>query len=359
MKYLNILHILLFILMANTVLAQALPLQQETEDNNGILQKINEERMEMLVRTAGTKNLTTVNYRENIRFKTAVVNGPDAYTLESGNWQQVSQANSQSGMGRINCYAIDPVNSNIIYAGTPTGGLWKTTNSGASWVCLTNALPVPGISGICIDPGNTSIIYILTGTASSVECQSIGVFKTTDGGNNWLPTGLDTTYQPHYGDVGWNAHKLIMDHTNSNVLFACMTDGLYRTSNGAATWTKVYPTSGDENVVDIAQHPVNANYLYISLYWGAFRTSNDNGQTFPNLQYVPRAGFSNSYRSGNIAVTQAAPDSIFFVTTVKQYLVSLWIRYLSEEENLTEQVTRSVLEQAESVFIPEVMLRRL
>jgi photosystem II stability/assembly factor-like uncharacterized protein len=318
MKYLFILNIFFLSLVYNEMYAQTIPLQTEIEDKDGILQKINEERMEMLIRTAGTKNVSSIIYKENVKFK-SLENARSAagYTPESGNWQQVNLANSTWGMGRINCYKIDPNNSNIIYAGTPTGGLWKTINNGVTWVNLTKALPVPGVSGICIDPANTDIIYILTGTASSVECQSIGVFKSIDGGTNWLPTGLDTTYQPHYGDTGWNANKLLMDKTNSNILFACMTDGLYRTTDAGANWTKI-SLGANYNVVDIAQHPTNSSYLYISIYYGYIMTSNNNGATFSNIQSVPTAAFSNNYRSCNIAVTPAAPDSVFFVMTTSE-----------------------------------------
>jgi len=92
--------------------------------------------------------------------------------------------------GMIHCVAIDPSNTSIVYAGTGTsgggnGGVFKSTNGGASW--SASSLTVTYVYALAIDPKNTSIVYAATDG---------GVFKSTDGGGSWIAinSGLTGTY---------------------------------------------------------------------------------------------------------------------------------------------------------------------
>jgi photosystem II stability/assembly factor-like uncharacterized protein len=136
------------------------------------------------------------------------------------------------GIGRVNVIAFHPTNSSIFWIGCPSGGLWKTINGGTSWTPLTDGMPRIGVSGIAINPSNTNIMYILTGDGDGADTYSIGVLKTTNGGETWLSTGLS-----------WNAtdfkrgYKLAMNPNDVNMLFAVTSDGIYRTTNAGANWT--------------------------------------------------------------------------------------------------------------------------
>ena len=89
----------------------------------------------------------------------------------------------------MNCIVADPDNYNILYIGTPAGGLWKSTDAGVSWTAITDGMPRIGISSMAIDPSSPTdnrTIYILTGDADGwmQESQgSIGVLKSLDGGD--------------------------------------------------------------------------------------------------------------------------------------------------------------------------------
>ncbi len=177
------------------------------------------------------------------------------------------------GLGRINCIAFDPLNSNIIYCGTPAGGLWKNSNNGVGvWTPLTDGIPQLGVSSIAIDPNNTNVIYILTGDGDG-DIEGIGVLKTENGGITWVSTGTIPFVQ---------GYKLLMDPTNSNILFAITSVGIYRTIDGGQVWT--YVISG--GFFDCEFNPGNHMIMYAttdSQYW----RSVDNGVSWTQPSNLP------------------------------------------------------------------------
>jgi hypothetical protein len=128
-------------------------------------------------------------FEEYHRYEHTVANG--ANRDWGGHWSQIgplkTQANllnDQRGDGRVNCVAFHPTDANTLWAGTPGGGLWKTTDLGDTWTPLTDGLPSIGISGIAVDPADTDVIYILTGdgdgsavNGAMIAPQSIGDIK--------------------------------------------------------------------------------------------------------------------------------------------------------------------------------------
>src|SRR5258705_13043885 len=96
----------------------------------------------------------------------------------AANWTllgPVSSVPTDGGVRRINCIRFDPTNSNIVWAGAPAGGLWKTTNGGNTWTSNTDQLPVLGVSDIAIDANNTSNMYIATGDGDAGDTYSYGI----------------------------------------------------------------------------------------------------------------------------------------------------------------------------------------
>jgi hypothetical protein len=183
------------------------------------------------------------------------------------------------GLGRVNCIEFHPTNANIIYIGTPAGGLWRTTNGGTTWTCLTDGMPSVGVSGIAVSHSNTNIIYILTGDGDGGDTQSIGVLKTTDGGATWYPTGLSWDVTNFV-----RGFKLRMHPTNSNILFAATTSGIYKTTNGGTSWTNPI-TSG--NIWDIEFKPGDPTIMYATRRFssnaGQFWRSTDSGDTWTQV----------------------------------------------------------------------------
>ena len=106
-------------------------------------------------------------------------------------------------IGRINTVTVDPHDPKTIYAGTPGSGLWRTQDGGENWVLLTPDLPVLGISDIAIDPNDAKTIYIMTGDGDGQDTPSIGVLKSTDGGERWVETGRSSSPTPRTMALAW------------------------------------------------------------------------------------------------------------------------------------------------------------
>lgn len=178
----------------------------------------------------------------------------------------------QNGMGRINCIAFHPTLSNTYFVGVAQGGLWKTTNDGVSWTPLTDNLPINRISDIVIDPSNTNVMYISVCDFEYIDVAlnidgrkrnthyGLGVYKTTDGGLTWAPTGL--SFQLTDGDASL-IRKILINPTNSNNLVACGVSGMYTSANAGTTWTQVM----DSLCWDLVQDPIVPNTLYAASGW--------------------------------------------------------------------------------------------
>lgn len=178
----------------------------------------------------------------------------------------------ENGIGRINCIAFHPTNANTYFVGVAQGGVWKTTNNGVSWTPLTDNLPITRISDISIDPVNPDIMFIsvcdfeyvgislfLSGRKRHTH-YGLGVYKTTDGGNTWAPTGL--SYQLTNGDESL-IRKILINPNNTNEILACGVNGMHKSTNGGASWTKQL----DSLFWDMLPDPTNPNVIYAATGW--------------------------------------------------------------------------------------------
>jgi len=159
------------------------------------------------------------------------------------------------GTGRINAIAVDPNNANIWYAGAPAGGIWKSTDAGANWTNLFDDFPQIGVSGIAIDPNDSNIIYIATGDDDAADSYSVGVFKSLDGGASWQETGLN----PSTSNFNTLMNEIIIDPTNSNVVWVATNSGLYKSTDAGISWIR---KTADINIKDFKLKPDDPNTVY-------------------------------------------------------------------------------------------------
>jgi photosystem II stability/assembly factor-like uncharacterized protein len=245
--------------------------------------------------------------------------GPDAFTYVNGGSQ---------GLGRVDAIAFHPTNSNIMYVGTPNGGVFKTTNGGATWSNLPNYGPYLGASDIVVDHTNPSIVYVLTGdgdgggfvTRFGYRSYSNGVMKSFDSGNTWqlLNNGFPT------GDTIWSGFTLAQNPQDADVLLAATRRGLYRTANGGNTWTKVL----DSFCTDVKFRPGSSNCYAAGNGWCNFSTNG--GLTWTASQFSPTQLPDGANRS-QLAVSPANPDYVYmlcgpaFAASPNYFFKGIWL----------------------------------
>ena len=170
--------------------------------------------------------------------------------------------------GRITDIEMPTGQSQIIYVGGASGGIFKTEDAGSSWDQKFNGIPTISIGDIAIDPQNQDILYAGTGEANSSSYSFLGsgIYKSLDGGDSWQYSGLE---QSAY--IG----RIIVDHTNSQrvftaacgTLFSNSTDrGIYRTIDGGENWEQVLFVNDSTAAIDLVQHPTDANILYAAMW---------------------------------------------------------------------------------------------
>ncbi len=232
---------------------------------------------------------------------------------------------SGHGMGRINCIAFHPTDPNVWWVGVAQAGVWKTSNGGVSWTPLTDHLPILRISDIAVDPSDPDILYICVGDFEYIGVSLIlddrkrhshyglGVYKTTDGGIHWTPTGLSFQQTPFDHSL---MRRVIVDPDNGDNLVAAGVSGVFRSTDGGASWV----TTFDRLMWDLEQDPVNTQTLYAASGYvatsgvgvpGVYK-STDFGDTWTILNTgIPLA---DSVQRVEIAIAPSDPNYIYATT---------------------------------------------
>ncbi|MFW5877930.1 MAG: WD40/YVTN/BNR-like repeat-containing protein, partial [bacterium] len=212
-------------------------------------------------------------------------------------------ADKNSGAGRLNTVAFHPVNSDIMWVGAPSGGVWKTTDGGNNWVSLTDELFSIGVSDIAVNPSNPNRIYIATGDGDGGDTYGIGILRSRDGGNTWETTALQTNVSERI-----YFRRLLIDPLNPNVLIAASNNGIYRTTDGFETYEIV--RSG--HFKDLEFQPGNPDIVYAASYnyrgVAAIYRSVDNGRNFLPVQVTDIEGNVSRIE---LAVTPDNPDVVY------------------------------------------------
>ena len=170
--------------------------------------------------------------------------------------------------GRVT--SIDVVHSNpdIMYSGTASGGLWKSTSGGIKWTPIFENEATASIGAIAIQQSNPSVIWVGTGEGNPRNSLNggYGIYKTLDGGKNWLLMGLEKTR---------HIHRIIIHPTNPDIVYAAAIGspwgehkerGVYKTINGGKTWSKVLYTNPKSGAADLVMDPQNPNKLIAAIW---------------------------------------------------------------------------------------------
>ena len=223
--------------------------------------------------------------------------------------------------------AFHPDNPDIIFAGSASGGLWKTTTAGTAgigieaWERVPTGFPALAVSAIVIAPDNPDVMYIGTGEVYSLfenaqpgiinrftrGTYGIGILKTTDGGQTWEKS-LDWTQ----GDLR-GVQALAINPQNSNTVYAATTEGLYRSYDAGQTWVIIHDI---RMAVDVLIHPLDSNTLFVTYgslnptanttNTGIYR-SQDGGNSFSLMSGLP----TNYTGKALIDISSSDPDVLY------------------------------------------------
>jgi hypothetical protein len=253
--------------------------------------------------------------------------------------------------GRVSAIAVDPTNSDVVYAGGAQGGVWKSTDATSAsphWTPLTDSQPSLAVGAIAIDPADTNIVYVGTGEANG-SCDSYygqGILRSADGGATWTQLAGNTG-GPF---AGQSISKIVIDPatagtTGATTLWAstalgflssgteqcALATGIYngaawRSTDSGNTWTRMDVPTGigtgpGARIHDMVLDPVDDNVLYVTVRaaptpanGGVWRTNNAR-DAHPKFTLVT-SGFANStlavpgLRRINIGIANQTTDPL-------------------------------------------------
>src|SRR5215467_3661839 len=177
----------------------------------------------------------------------AAQNGPKVDLLKALKFREIGPANMG---GRIDDFAVVESNTNIVYAATASGGLWKSVNSGISWKPVFDEQAVSSIGDVTVSQSEPDVVWVGTGEANNRQSSSWGngVYKSTDGGAHWTHMGLKDTH---------HIPRILIHPSNANIVYVAAQGhlwganeerGLFKTTDGGKTWQKVLYINPDTGV---------------------------------------------------------------------------------------------------------------
>jgi hypothetical protein len=239
--------------------------------------------------------------------------GPHGVNSLPGHWGVTS--------GRVRGLAVHPDNSNTVYIGAAAGGIWKTTDGGASWTSLGENLESLTFGAIAIDPQNSETVYAGTGEArfgsNRVTYDGKGLFKSTDGGQNWTEITTAFGAQTHFA-------ALRVDPFHSDTVYAALAngytyvgslanEGIWVSTDGGVNWAQ---TLAANDAFEVLPHPTRDGDVYGGIGGGQNNLSgvwfsDDHGQTWTqrNNGLPPDSTIDRIH----LAISPDAPSTIYTV----------------------------------------------
>ncbi len=225
----------------------------------------------------------------------------------------------QGGTGQIHCIVFDPDSQNIVYAGSPFGGLWKSTDGGHNWtdsdIDVDQNLEFSSVSDIAITKtGNTKFLWIATGHPSgrgeamlhTFEPFSSGLYVSVNGGTNFKPV---TSFNKKHGFLFANKKhitRIVANPVRQEIMFVATSDGLYQTTDAGKNW-KLVLTGKTPDESD--QYPAKRNSKDVEINPAIFM---DNEDEAGESEHAGAAIFS-------VAFSPTDPDNVVYASGTDIY----------------------------------------
>ena len=191
--------------------------------------------------------------------------GDDLAPVDFLEWREIGP--SVVG-GRISDLAIDPSNKSIIYVGTATAGVWKSTNHGTTWDEIFTDEVTSSIGDITLSPSNPNIVWVGTGEPQNRQSSpwGHGVFKSLDAGQTWQFLGLEETR---------HISRIRVHPTNPQIAYVAAVGnlwkpnperGVFKTIDGGKTWDKILYIDENTGCSDITIENENPRIMYAGMW---------------------------------------------------------------------------------------------
>ncbi|HVL67325.1 MAG TPA: hypothetical protein VM364_08685 [Vicinamibacterales bacterium] len=170
--------------------------------------------------------------------------------------------------GRIADLAVYEANPALFYVATAHGGVWKTVNNGTTWEAQFQDMGHMSTGAIAVSQSNPDLVWLGTGEASNRQSKSWGdgVYKSTDGGRTWTNMGLKTSR---------HINRIVIDPRHNDTVFVAATGsvwgpggerGVFKTTDGGRTWKQVLKVDDDTGANEVVMDPTNSQVLYATMY---------------------------------------------------------------------------------------------
>ncbi|MEM7573469.1 MAG: hypothetical protein AAF433_11235 [Bacteroidota bacterium] len=170
--------------------------------------------------------------------------------------------------GRVTAIDVNPRNTDIIFAGTASGGVWRSTNGGINWEPIFDEQRILSIGAVAVSDANPNIIWVGTGEGNPRNSANYGggIFRSLDGGDSWEMMGLEATR---------TIHRIHIDPTDPMRIYVGAQGsqwgphperGVYRTTDGGKNWDKILYVDEGTGIADLVMDPTNPMKL-IAATW--------------------------------------------------------------------------------------------
>jgi photosystem II stability/assembly factor-like uncharacterized protein len=270
-------------------------------------------------------------YREALALRQRLESQPQ---LSGGptNWTLLGPGNIG---GRIRSILIHPSNPSIMWVGSVSGGVWKSTDAGASWTMLPDLPAVLAVTCMVLHPGDPDTIYAGTGeqaffdnvegSSNSAVNVGAGIFRTTDGGASWAQL-------PSTAGGAWNSvTRIAIDRNNPAILVAATISGIFRSTDSGSSWSQRTAVK----TLDVKIDPNNSAKYVAGRADGRAQYSTDGGVTWTNT-----AAFSSATRI-ELAYARSTPDMVYAAVSTSGS-IRIW-RSTNGGQTYVQQTTGNVV----------------
>ena len=235
--------------------------------------------------------------------------------------------------GRVTAIDVVLSDPDVMYVGTASGGLWKSTSGGIKWDPIFDKELTASIGAVAIQQSNPSVIWVGTGEGNPRNSLNggYGVYKSLDGGKTWMAMGLEKTR---------HIHRIIVHPDNPDVVYVGAIGspwgehperGVYKTTDGGKTWSKILFANNKTGAADLVMDPSNPNKLFAAMWehkrdpWffnsggegSGLHVTHDGGKTWKKLSDEDGLPKGNLGRIG-IAIAPNKPNIVYALVESKK-----------------------------------------